>query len=164
MSLILTSFIRYLLFPGGHFPARFSLVVTENTKQSGDGYQSSSPQVSGNWRSKHLHPGCTVQWMHSVTNAGSLAQCPLCPRAHLYYLFSARGNSGPQWTLMSTHTVEAQWSLLCTGRVRRRLGVHAAQALIFYGHRSASVLWQSKLSSQKLHFSSHWALHPWQPP
>lgn len=58
MSLILTSFIRYLLFPGGHFLAHVSLVVTENTK-SGDGYRSSSPQVSGNWRSKHLHPGCT---------------------------------------------------------------------------------------------------------
>jgi hypothetical protein len=37
------------------------------------------------------------QWMHSVTNGGSFAQCPLSPRAHLHYLFTARGNSGPQW-------------------------------------------------------------------
>lgn len=32
MSLILTSFVHYLLFPGGHFPAHVSRVVTENTE------------------------------------------------------------------------------------------------------------------------------------
>lgn len=143
-------------FPGLCLPSSYSCSSSgfpENMKQSEDGVQEfQSISV------RELKAKASASWMHSTLRLNNeCTQSPMVGVRHnvpfVLELISTT-SSQPEATqalsetVISTRTVEAQWGPLCTGRVRRRLGVPAVRAPI-YGYRSTPVLRQTgKLSSQ----------------